>query len=311
MERIETIKQIVVSLERLFLFLLMTTMLNGCKGRGDTPTVDEEEDEDEVIHAEMQYFDFDQVDDLSAFFDSIQKVHGIPLGASEPELTEEIEDLERCIAVIDSFRQGRVKYFPETSVKKFVSLLGGSCADINNHGPDVDMTYAEWFLMMAAYYSPDITCMVHMQTPNHCAGILNFGASYNDAPWWCYLLLKRSKGFEVRRIKENDVRIDKLFQIEDENHRLYYLCSNNGLVGFLQILYWVKSVDDVVMVAQCDGFPADYDLEFDECYYHPEQKAWYCCNRDKRSGKMIPVSEQPVLELELDGEHSSFVKGGR
>ena len=86
------------------------------------------------------------------------------------------------------------------------------------------MTYAEWFLMLVAFYSPDITCLVHMQTHNHQAGILNFGSSYNYNPWWSYVFLKRSKGFEVRRIREDETKIDKIFQLEDAENRLYYLC---------------------------------------------------------------------------------------
>ena len=114
----------------------------------------------------------------------------------------------------------------------------------------------------------------------------------------------------MRRLGGDETNIDKLFQIVDDENRLYYLCSNNGtMYEFLQILFWVKDDNDVLMVAESNSLPVDNWDYFEECYYNPEQRAWYCCNKDKRTGKMIPISSKPALVLKLDGENSRFVKG--
>ena len=276
----------------------------GCKH--NTATTSTDDDDDEVIHTKMQYFDFDKIDNLLAFFDSISNVHGIPIRDLGGEEHAE-RDVFDCIKRIEEYRNGKYKFYPDSIVKGCLNMLGLECAFINNHGPGIDMTYAEWFLMLVAFYSPDITCLVHMQTPNHQAGILNFGSSYNYNPWWSYVFLKRSKGFEVRRIREDETKIDKIFQLEDAENRLYYLCSNNtSEADFLQVLFWVKNENDIVLVAQHEGL--SNKANYEEIYFNPEVKAWYYCNKDKISGKLIPISSTPTLMLRLDGEKSCFTQ---
>ena len=287
--------------------LLVSVTLFSCKREPANTIV--EDDEYEVIHTNMQYYDFNKVENLSTFFDSIRREHPIPMWIEEDEEIIE-KDVLRCIKRIEVYRQGTEKYYPDSLVRRCIDFFFFFCAIIDNHGLGVDMTYAEWFLMLAAYYSPDVTCLVNMQSPNHQAGILNFGSTYNFNPWWCYIFFKRNQGFEVRRIGGDETNIDKLFQIVDDENRLYYLCSNNGTIyEFLQILFWVKDDNDVLMVAESDSLPVENWDNFEECYYNPEQRAWYCCNKDKRTGKMIPISSKPALVLKLDGENSRFIKG--
>lgn len=288
--------------------LFALVVLCGCKKSGVPSSTDDNDEEDEVVHTEMQYFDFDKIKDLSAFFDSICNVHGIPIRDLGGEEHAE-RDVFECIKKVEGYRRGIIKFYPDSIVKGCLSMLGHECAFIHNHGPGVNMTYAEWFLMLVAFYSPDITCLVQMQTPNHRAGILNFGSSYNYNPWWSYLFLKREKGFEVRRIRGDETKIDKIFQLEDNKHRLYYLCSNNiSDIEFLQVLFWVKDEDDVVLVAQCESLPNKGDADYEEIYFNPEQKVWHCCKKEKKSGKLIPVSSAPALMLKLDGEKSCFTQ---
>ncbi len=284
------------------LIILVSVVLCGCR-RGNTDS-NVEDCEYEVIHTEMQYFDFDKVESLTAFFDSISVKHTIPIWIEEDE--EAItKDVFGCIKRIEGYRQGKNKYYPDSLVRSCIDFFGFNSAIIDNHGPGVDMTYAEWFLMLVAFYSPDISYLVDMQTPNHKAGILNFGQTYNSAPWWSYIFLKRDVGFEVRKLHGDYTKINKIFQVEDDSKHLYYLCSNNQPIEFLQILFFAKNEDDIVQIAICDSIPS-IQKEFDCCYYNPDQKAWYCCNVDEHSGKLIPISETPILKLELTGNNSRF-----
>lgn len=289
----------------LLYFVICAIILSSCKRRG---SLSEEEYDDEIVHTEMLYFDFDKVEDLSTFFDSIRRNHPIPIWIEEDE--EIIKrDVLGCIKRIEGYRKNKIKYYPDSLVRKCIDFLGFDSAIIDNHSSGVDMTYAEWFLMLSAYYSPDVTCLVHMQTPNHRAGIQNFGSQYNYNPWWSYLFLKRDKGFEVRRIKDDYIKIERIYQFQDEQNRLYYLCSNNAsLVEFLQVLFWVNNEDNVLCVAQCDSLSKRSKVDFEEIYFNPTQKFWYYCNKEKHTGKLRPISETPALKLYLDGEKSRFVQ---
>lgn len=286
-------------------FVVCVTILSSCKPSG---TSSEEEYEDEIVHVDMRYFNFDKVNNLSQFFDSISNEHGLPIRNFVWEESAQ-KEISSCINRLEGYRKGKSKYYPDSLIRECINTLSHECAFLANHASELDMTYAEWFLMLAAYYSPDITCLVHMQTPDHRAGVQNFGSRYNFAPWWSYIFLKRNKGYEVRRIRGDETKIDKIFQLEDNKRRLYYLCSNNiSDIEFLQVLFWVKSDDDVVLVTQCDSLPNKGDLNYDELYFNPEQKVWYYCKVNRQSGKLIPISETPALRLCLDGNKSRFIQ---
>lgn len=261
--------------------------------------------DDEVIHANLSYFDFDRIENLGQFFDSIADKHGIPIR----DLGDE-EHNERyvydCIKRIENFRRGIVKFYPDDAVRECISLLGLECAFIANHACSIDIAYAEWFMMLAAYYSPDITYLVDMQSPDHSAGIRNFGNEYNYTPWWSYLFLKREKGYEVRSLGD-DVKIEKLFQLEDEQGQRYYLCTNyTTRLEFMNFLYWRKDSINVINVTSCNNVN-DIDVDFDSFYFNPQTLTWSYCREDTKSGKLIPVSEKPAMKLHLDGMNSKFI----
>lgn len=293
------------SISRWFMaILLVSASLCGCKRESTDSVVDDEEYD--VLHIDMQYFDFDKVGNLSAFFDSICREHPIPMWIEEDEEIIE-KDVLGCIKRIERYRQGKTKYYPDSLVKRCIDFFGFDNAALVNHSDSIDIGFSEWFLMLTAFYSPDITCLVHMQTPNHRAGIQNLGSQYNYNPWWSYLLLKREKGFEVRRIKDDYLKIERIYQFQDEKNRLYYLCSNNtSIAEFQQILFWTKNEEETLCVARCDSLSGSSKTGYEEIYFNPVQKVWHYCRKDKKSGKLIPISETPALRLYLDGENSKF-----
>ena len=70
-----------------WLFWLLILLLSSCQNRNkanDEVSVEEyaeeikEAEEGQLIHAPMSYFDFDKVDNLVSFFDSISQKHHIP-----------------------------------------------------------------------------------------------------------------------------------------------------------------------------------------------------------------------------------------
>lgn len=266
-----------------------------------TSNAKDEEITDEVIHTDMTYFNFDNIKNLVSFFEDIESKHEKIIFYEEEEST-----VDRCISQIDKYRKGVCKYYPDTLVSESLSLMGFAAAKIDNHRPGVDMTYAEWFMMLVAYYSSDITCLVDMQSPDHLVGVCNFGKEYNNNPVWSYLFVKRKKGYEVRPIGEDCTLITKLFQLEDNNHRKYYLCSNNNSeLSFMHYLYTFDGNGKLIEVKP-EGEIRFPNVQYDEIYFSPERLEWSLCKQNKSTGKLVPVTEKPLMKVELKGKESRF-----
>lgn len=253
-----------------------------------------------VIHHDISYFNFDSTDNLVSFFKDIESKHEKNAFCEEDSLA-----VDECILQIEKYRKGVCKSYPDSLVRQSLCSLGDAAARVDNHRPGVDLTFAEWFMMLAAYYSPDITCLVNMQSPDHLVGVCNLGQGYSSFHYWQYLLVKREKGYEVRTISDDCFPITKLYQFEDDSHRKYYLCSNNSELTFKHLLYTFDEDETLAEVKFEDEikFP---DVDFDEIYFNPESLEWVLCKRNERTGKLIPVTEKPIMKLELKGKDSKF-----
>jgi len=260
-------------------------------------------DDDKIVHAKMMYYDFDKVDNLESFFDSILAKHPIPIWLPEEDKTT--RKVKECIAKIEGFRKGSRQFFPDSLVSECMKSISFNTAIVNNHGPEyTDMVYGECLMMCAAFYAPDITCLVEMQTPDHCAGIFNYGTSYNRQPWWSYLFLKRKTGYEVIGLGDN-VAVRSILQLKDSLNRKYYLYSDNySPLEFNQWLYWVKGEDDICRVAECHEAPQGGDAE--SYYFDKNRLIWKCAKWDEAKHQFIATSESPAMVLHLDGEKSRF-----
>lgn len=261
-------------------------------------------DMDTLIQARMKYYDFDKVKDLSYLFDSIANKH--PLGRWSEDDDDPVEMVKECIAKIDAYRKGDTEFYPDSLVSTCFRHMGYETAILNNHGVVcTDIVLPEWFMMCAAYYTPDITCLVSTQTPDHCAGFYNFGDAYNPTPWWTYAFFKREKGYEAMCLGYEE-KIRSVFQLEDEQHRKYYLFSNNLTFGFHQWLFWKKEDGSYVKVAECDEAPQLENIEFDEYYFDKNNLVWKYAKSKDNSDNLIAVDAVPALTLVLDGASSCF-----
>lgn len=270
-------------------------------GIADTTTIGD--DDERIVHAKMGYYDFDQIENLVSFFDSILAKHPIPIWLPEEDTTN--QKVKRCVARIEAYRKGKAQFFPDTLVSECLRSISFNTAIVNNHGPEyTDMVYGECLMMCAAFYSPDITYLVEMQTPDHCAGIFNYGTSYNDQPWWSYLFLKRKKGYEAICLGDF-VAVRSIFQLEDSLNRKYYLCSNNhSPLEFNQWLYWVKSENEICRVAECHDAPMDGNVE--SYYFDKNRQIWRYAKWDETKLQLIATSESSAMVLHLDGKNSRF-----
>lgn len=294
---------------KITLSCILLSLFIGCQNKNGQPENDEDDKDYVVIrHLDMHYFNFDLVDNLSLFFDSISNEHEIPI---RDIVWEEYAKnaISNGIERLEGYRKGNYKYYPDSLIKECIGTLGFECAFNANHACELDMTYAEWFLMLAAFYSPDISYVVHMQTPDHHAGVFNFGQHYNDNPWWAYIILKREKGFEVQSMGE-ETKIRSIFQLENDSHRKYYLCSNNlSCHEFLQRLYWVKDDGNIVQVAECTESPIKESSIFDNntYYFNKNNLMWQYCKINKHTGTLSPIKGTATMTLKLDGKNSCFI----
>lgn len=262
---------------------------------------------DTVRHAKLKYFDFDGIDDLTGYFHTLAAEY--PIANWHGEECDVNTTAMECIAAVDAYRKGERRFYPYSLVRECIGSMGFNIAAVNNHGTDLtDLALAEWVMMCAAYYSPDITCLVETQTPDHHAGFYNFGEAYNPGPWWAYLFVKREKGYEVVGLGDF-VKVRSIFQLADNQNRTYYLCANNyGGAEFGQWLIWAKGADDYVRVAELHDAPQRGDDAEDERYYFDKTKlAWKYAMEDA-SGRLVATDDAPALRLTLDGVNSKFVE---
>lgn len=265
-------------------------------------------DGDTIRHARLRYFDFDTIEDLKGYFHTLSTRYPIVKWMGEED---EIDDIiTNCIAQIDGYRKGTVKYYPDSLVRRCINYMGFNISAINNHSSGVaDLLLAEWVMMCAAYYSPDITCLVETQTPDHRAGFNNIGKDYNDAPWWAYLFVKREKGYQVISLGDY-VKVRSIFQLSDSQGRTYYLCSNNFMdEGFGQWLYYAKDSETYIKVAECKDAQQNEDAGNKRYYFDKNNLIWKYARIERQTGKLIATQQEPAIKLILDGENSRFIRG--
>lgn len=262
-------------------------------------------DIDTLIHARMKYYNFDEVKDLSHLFDSIADKHILGRWSEYDE--DPVELAKECVAKIDAYRKGEAVFYPDSLVHTCLRYMGYQAAILSNHSAVcTDLVLPEWFMMCAAFYAPDITCLVNTQTPDHCAGFYNFGDQYNSAPWWAYAFMKRHKGYEVIRLG-SDMKVRSVFQLEDKQHRKYYLYSDNlTTIEFHQWLFWKANDGSYIKVAECDKAPDYGDIDFDSYYFDKNSLIWKYAKYRGNWEDLIAVDAPPALTVVLDGMNSCF-----
>lgn len=165
-----------------------------------TDNVDAQADVDAIVtHTDLCYFDFDKKKSLSNFFtDMIMEGH-----KTEVREVFQLELIMECIAAIDKYRKKELADYPYELVSNCLDILGAECGYAYHHGIPVDFTFAECFMMCAAYYSPDMACLVNVLLDDGITGLRYFGREVNSILWWTYSFEKRKKGFEVKLIGES------------------------------------------------------------------------------------------------------------
>lgn len=270
----------------------------------DSVNVIDDEYVEETYHIKMGYYNFDKVKDLTLFFDSIINNHGTMIRQYRDE--DPNHDVRLCISQIDKYRKGERAFYPDSLVSNCIGHLGGECAYVSNHYTGVDLTFSEWFMMCAAYYAPDITCLVQTQTPDHRAGFYNFGRQYNGNPWWSYIFLKQKKGFEVRRVGDDDMELTGVYQLEDKKHTTYYLFSNNFTTSsFWQELYMMNG-NGIEKVLEIDKFPVGENEMSADVYFDTKEAIWYQ-GAWEETDVFHQIEDRQKMRLILDGKKSRYI----
>lgn len=252
--------------------------------------------------------DFDSIPSLEGYFRALL-VEDCVFPVWDSDAGDELyQQVYGCIAKIEDYRNGVSEYYPLDDVRKVLDNLVWNIGICESHGvyEDEDVrAFLYYFLAMAARYCPDISFLVDMRTEDYKAGIIYY-SSYSTYPLESFLLTKAEKGFNVYQIGAGE-EIRSIYHLCDEKDREYYLCSNNEWgIGFGHHLYLVLSGNEVCEVAQYAHLPYVCD-EVYNVYFKRETLEWFACRENEETGTQVPIVDEPILTLTLDGNNSYFV----
>lgn len=256
---------------------------------------------DTVIHAPMQYWDFDMVDSLQEFFDNLMSKHPLVVWDERKSL---MGDVGECICQLEAYRSGECSTYPDSLISSCLLALESNWeVCYREFGMKEDYCFIDWFMMCVAYYSPVLPWVIEEQTPDNCAGYINIGNPYVATPCCCYLFLQRDKGFEVKCLGKNSMALE-MFQLSDEQDRTYYICSYNIPSMFGQWVYWKTEQGEYLKVAEYTNTPEE--CEGNDIFLFSPEKLWWQSAYVNDDGDLIAICEEPALRLFIDGANSHF-----
>ena len=273
----------------------------------------------------------DKPADLVHYFDSLCRNAGAKVLVHSPEEGDSLAIWEG-IKELDRYARGLRKYYPEKTVKDILrSLAFCQGYEYSHIAHEEKINSGEIFLFrlleQAARFCPKMDFLADFQTPDGQAGILYYPEWSPNLPLYSFILYRTGEGIQVKTVGETgDVKIEKIYRLEDEKGRTYYLCSNHSdRLFFRQYVYMVTG-DDVQLVCHAEDFPACLSEDLDQprdqrtvydyasdaiptssfkIVFNPRKLCWEYC---RRKGEYYhAVKELSAFRLVLDGERSHFM----
>lgn len=255
----------------------------------------------------------DEPTNIESYFDSLQQNELAYICIHMPEDGDEVI-VRNSITELQKYVEGRRKFYPVEEVNRALELLAFEQGYTFSH-PGEDPNRGEIFffryLEQAARLCPDLSFIADATTPDGKVGILYFPEWSQINPLYSFLLYPRSEGgFNVLLIGEiGNEKIQKIYQLTDEQGRHYYLCSCNiTSVYFRQFLYQITE-DKAILL--CSSEQPDSGIEkwtAPDTDYHiifnPQKICWNYCYRKGDIYYSLPGTS--TLFLQLDGEKSHF-----
>lgn len=215
---------------------------------------------------------------VEAFLDSISQYTGISVHGYDQYRYNE----DSLIALVRSsahelhrFQTGERRYYPEEEVKGALIVLGSYLGKWYNHTDLADLYiglyYWYCFASQAALLCPNVEFICDYHSEDHQIGLWN-EKSYWHFPMMSWLLAQQDNHCTIRLV-DFHTHFDRIFQIQDDRGRDYYLITNAWGDGFGAFLYEHRG-DELVLVASNPPF-----AEFGIIVYNPIEHKWDICDR--------------------------------
>lgn len=253
-------------------------------------------------------YEVDSVVNIQAYFDSLYHQCGADVWTHNPETGESIE-VWNAVKELHRYMNGQRSFYPVQDIGRAIGHMAfeqGYC--FSHSGEDSDSVNAGEafmfrFMEQAALHSPQIEFITNFHAEGGEAGILYYPEWSTINPLYSFLVYKTCQGFKMLTIgRKGDVKINKIFRLNDRQGRIYYLCSNNDdTIYFRQFLYGWDS-ESMTLLCQYDGVEWD---RYDEGYkivFNPQKLRWDYCYLSHGVYRKVPDTES--YELVLDWKNS-------
>lgn len=251
-------------------------------------------------------YPMDHPSDLKAYFDTLEE---LPEGKICPLYHDstEMESIRTGIEQLHQYAQGMLKYYPKKSVNEALNTMVKSLGYQHMHN-DVDegLPFFYRYLEQATRFCPDISFLADMKSADDKAGILYYETTSMGNPLCSFFLYQEEDGYKLEMIDSiGSFKVEKIFQLKDEQGQTYYLCSNNSCdLYFGQYLYGRTNGKMKLMCYRrnfISGYPPEDDYEI---IFNPKKICWQYCT--KKGELYQPMTNTSALYLDLKGRNSAF-----
>lgn len=215
---------------------------------------------------------------VETFLDSISLYTGISVhgyeqyGYNEDSL---IAFVRSTAHELHRFQTGERRYYPEEEVKGALVVMGSYLGKWYNHtiieDLYIELYYWYCFASQAALLCPNVEFICDYHSEDHQIGLWNEKCAWYY-PMMSWLLAQQDNHCTIRLV-DFHTHFDRIFQIQDDRGRDYYLITNAWGDGFGAFLYEHRG-DELVLVASNPPF-----AEFGIIVYNPIEHKWDICDR--------------------------------
>ena len=241
---------------------------------------------------------------VEAFLDSISQYTGISTNCGE----ECVAFVRETAHELYRFQAGERRYYPEDEINEALNILGEELGKGYNHTDLADLYiglyYWYCFASQAALLCPNVEFLCDYHSEDHQIGLWNEKCAWYY-PMMSWLLVQQDNHCTIRLI-DYHTHLDKVFQIQDDKGRDYYLITNGLGRAFGAFLYEIRG-DELVLVANYTDFRVEYSAVI---VYNPREHRWDICDsrwdHDNDQEYWVKIEDTPSLYLHLDEDVPYF-----
>ena len=246
------------------------------------------------------------VSDVDQYLDSVGEISGMPVYDSYHG-DSAVKVVDQAVHELRRFQTGERKYYPKEEVGGALDMMSfGLNWDCGHGGTAPIVYYYLCFVQQAALLCPNVDFICETHSPDNQVGLRSvWGCGW---PIMTYLLHKTDGHCTMQMVCASE-DLSKVFQIEDDFGKQYYLLMGNlGSASSPAVYLYEKKNDEIVLFERKD-FPL-LEMMDDEYYwnreivYNPEHHRWDLCYQEGEYWHKFEGTKS--LYLHLDGEKPYF-----